>query len=211
MVTFPLSFLSQRLGLSSVAFDMQRNDELSGSGDGRYWTAQLARPLWKVTASLHVQNPATARSIDARIRGLDGSANAFLFQDPTYEPVFGATAELAASTVTLGSISGNRTQVSLAGLPPGYVLVPGDRFSIDWGTDRVYFAEFTEDATADASGATGLARVMPYPPLSLAVGAGVELVSPKIRVFIPPNGYTPFTRQAGAYSDGASLTMLQRV
>lgn len=208
MANLPTSFLSDLLDPTSVTLDMRRNDEQSGSGDGRYWTAELARPLWTVDVQLNPVSHAVARMIDSRVRELNGSQKAFLFADPTYPgPAYGSLAGLSA--VTVASISTDRTAIALSGLPAGYEITKSDRLSIAWGTDRVYFAEFNSNATASAGGVTGEIAVTPYLPMGIAAGAVVELVTPTLRVIVPPGGYTPFTIYAG-YAGGASIKMLQK-
>lgn len=71
---YPLSFLSDQLiTKQAVTVSLKRNDEQSGSGDGRYWIAQLARPLWQVEMTLEAMGRSCiprARAIDAKIRAL---------------------------------------------------------------------------------------------------------------------------------------------
>ncbi len=206
---YPLDFLNDYLREGSSTLSIQRNDELSGSGDGRYWTAELARPLWTITLPLVARRPAEARALDAKIIALNGSAKTLLWADPSYAPAFGATVELALATVTVASISTDRTALAFTGLPSGWVLSTGDRFSIVYG-ERYYLATISEDATADSAGATGEVSVFPYLPFGVSIGAVAEIVRPVMKCLIPPSGYTGFTFQPGNYGDGASLTLLQK-
>lgn len=203
---YPLAFLSDILKRVDVTFDIQRNDELSGSGDSRYWTSELGAPLWTVAVTMSARSPEDARSIDARIRALAGAKNAFLFSDPVYRP---AGRGIPGGAVSILAINADRTGFSLAGLPPGYKVSIGDRFSMRSG-NSVYFGEFAEERIASSAGQIGLTTVTPYPPLWLTAGASVELAMPYLKVFVPPGGHTPFTTHPGYYADNASLTLLQR-
>ena len=209
---YPLSFLNDRLiTKQSVTVSMKRSDEQSGSGDGRYWIAQLARPLWQVEMTLESYGRnciPRAREIDAKIRALDGTRRSFLFADPTYSPGGGVA---PGTGVTISAIASDRTTISLTGLPASYPIMAGDRLSITWGTDRVYYGEIAQSLTATSAGVLSSVPIFPYLPLGISTGASVELAKPYLKVMVPPDGYTPFSYIPGFVAQGASLTMLQRV
>lgn len=212
---YPLDFFSDLLRTSdAVALTLKRNDEQSGSGDGRFWTAQLARPLWTADMTLDAYSYADifrAREIDAKARALNGSRRSFLWADPTYAgPSVASVSALLSATVAIESISSDRTQIALTGLPPFCHLIAGDRFSVSWGTDRYYLAELADSVTADASGLTGQVPVMPYLPLGVNFGDAVELVKPICRMVVQPSGYTPFGYQRQFVASGAAISMLQK-
>ena len=46
---YALSVLADRLDIESETWDIKRNDELSRTGDGRVWQAELAPSLWAAT------------------------------------------------------------------------------------------------------------------------------------------------------------------
>lgn len=208
MLSFPyaLSFLSDVLRMGSVGFHLMRFDEQSGSGDGRIWTAELARPIWQVSLPLTRCKWDQARRIDARLRALQGSKRDLLWADPTYQ-----TTSNPGAGVTVSTIAADRASVTLAGLPPNYNLRAGDRFSIPWGGGRHYLAEVAEDVVASGAGVAAGVGVMPFVPLGIANGAAANLIMPTLKLFIPPGGHTPYTAMLGGYSEGASLTLLQRL
>jgi hypothetical protein len=209
-LSFPyaLAALSDRLRIGDVTFDVLRNDEMSGGGDGRYWSAELAPPLWQVRMGLTPYKLDYAREIDAKIRALGVGKQSFLFADPKYAPAAGAA---PTSGVTIGSVSADRTQISLSGLPVDYVLSVGDRFSVNWGTGRVFFGEFSESRTATGLGNTGLGAIFPYLPFGISGGASVELAVPALKVIIPPGGHVPFTTGVDRIARSGALTLLQKV
>lgn len=208
MLAYPyaLAFLSDLLRMGTITFQLMRFEEQSGSGDGRIWTSELARPLWQVNIPLARCTLEMARKTDARIRALQGSKQSFLWADPSYQ-----TSSNPGTGVTISAISADRASVSFAGLPPYYSLRAGDRFSIEWGSGRHYLAEVAEDAIASSSGAISNVSVMPFLPLSISVGAAVNLRKPTLRLFVPPNSHTPYQAMLGDYAEGASLTLLQRI
>lgn len=206
---YEVDFLSDRLCVAGVSFDIQRNDEMSGSGDGRMWQAQLARPLWRIDLQLFDQHLPKAREINAKVRALNGTKGSFLFNDPTYTPSAGSG---AVSGVTISGISTDRTRIALAGLPANHTVAPGDRLGITYQSGRRFFAEFAEPMAAGTAGNMPMVSIFPYLPLPITDGATVNVVNPRIRVFVPPGGFTPFSVPHHArWGTGASLSLLQRV
>lgn len=49
---YALSVLADRLAIAQVVWDIQRNDEVSGTADGQVWQAELAEPLWSADVVL---------------------------------------------------------------------------------------------------------------------------------------------------------------
>lgn len=209
---YPLEFFFDRLPIKSGGPILQRFDEQSGSGDGRVWTAEMSPPLWSATFSLADQRTAVARDIEARIGGLDGSRGSFLFADPSYsDPAGGVAGDL--SGVTVRNIRGaDRGALGLSGLPPGQKVTVSDYLSIAYAGGRIYFGQFIEDGTANASGEIALREVRPYLPMGVTVGAAIELARPFLKGFIPPNGYRPYELDLphGEIARGGSITILQR-
>lgn len=205
---YPLTFLSDLLApIGDCQLNLRRLDEQSGSGDGRIWTARLAGPLWEVSLSLSPRRREAAAEVNAKIRALDGVRRQFLFEDKGYSPASGGT---PGASVKIASINADRTAIALNSLPASYRVTAGDRLSIGWSTGRYFFAEFAETVTANGSGVTAQIAIMPYLPQSIATGAAVELSRPRLKVIVPPGGFTPFTDIPGRLSQGASLTLLQK-
>lgn len=209
-LSFPyaLDFLSNCLTAERIPLTLQRNDELSGGGDGRFWAAQMSRPLWSASFEVYSTTPAHAREINAKVYGLDGSQKTFLWCDHYYTgPTEGAT---GLGSVTMSGIAADRGRIAFSGLPAGFTLRTGDYLSIAYSTDRVYFGTMCEDATANGSGVTPSRDVRPHIPLGISTGATVELVRPYFKAIIPPGGFTPFANFRGRWGDSASITVLQK-
>ncbi len=212
-LSFPyaLSFFCDTLRVNRVRLGLRRNDEQSGSGDGRFWSAELARPLWTADISLADRPERLARDLEAKINGLDGTRGTFLFADPTYKgPASGVTTGLGS--VTVSSIRADRGAIGLTGLPAGFVASAGDYLSINFGSGRVYFGALAEGGTANGSGVLASREIRPYLPMTITTGATVELVRPRFKAIIPPSGYTPFNYDLphGEVATGASLQILQK-
>lgn len=219
---FALSFLNDLIGQGDVSWDLRRNQELSGSGDGRFWAAVLSRPLWTVNITLGQAYAPYAREIDAKIRALGEGREAFLFEDDSYWPAAGLHPGLGATVLDFGA---DRTTIRLQALSTGYKIHPGDRFSAIFG-GRYYFGEFVEGtntvpADIDAvrptvEAATGtlttpFLAINPPLPLSATIGTPVELFRPVLRAQIPPGGYKAFTASRMRLRTGAVLSIMQKV
>lgn len=207
---YPLAFFSDILHAGDVSFDLQRNDEMSGSGDARYWSAELATPLWTADIPLQPLPKAEARAINAKVRGLDGTSKTFLVADPSYDgPAAGVS---GFGSITLSAISADRGRIYLTGWPGGTetTITAGDYISFPYG-DRVYFGVFVEGGTASGASNMPSLEVRPYLPFGVQTGISVEMISPFFKAIIPPGGFRPYRMNLGDYGAGASLTILQKI
>ncbi|SEU03345.1 hypothetical protein [Paracoccus homiensis] len=203
-LSFPyaLDFLANCLIGPEVALKLSRNDEASGSGDGRVWSVELARPLWTATYSLDAKDGAHAREINAKINALDGSSKTFLWADPWYSGP--AVSAPNYSGVTVASISANRGALAFSGLHEDFAFTAGDYISIAYGGGKQYLGQLAE------GGDSGQLEIRPYLPMGISVGASVQIAKPRMKAIIPPNGWTPFSSTRYGWGQGASITVLQK-
>ena len=204
---YALDFLAKCLIGPEIPLVLQRFDEMSGSGDGRFWAAQLASPLWGASYSLYAKHPAHAREINAKVNALDGVSKTFLWCDPYYPgPASGVTAGLGS--VTVSAIRADRGAIALTGLPSGFTLTAGDFVSITFSSGRVYFGQFAEGGNANASGVLAQRELRPYLPQGIATGATVQLVRPYFKAIVTE--YQPFANYRGNWGQSASISILQK-
>ncbi len=214
-ITFPLatSVLADKLKIKSVVFDIKRNDELSGSGDGRLWQAELAPPLWTAEVALRTDFNDAAKQIAAIIRKLNGSQEAFFLFDPISKyPQYDPTGSiLGASTVTISSIISGRNSLALTGLPAGYRITVGDKMSIAYSSSptRYAFLEASETITANGSGVTGQIEVFPHVPVGISAAAAVTLKKPACKMILMPGSHNPGTAQM-PFTENAGFQAIQR-
>lgn len=210
-LTFPyaLDFLAKCLIGPSIPLNLQRFDEQSGSGDGRFWAAQMAGPLWGATYSLYSKHGAHAREINAKVYALDGMSKVMFWADPYYKgPAEGVVAGNLTGVTVSGIRAADRGAVALTGLPQGQRIEAGDYLSITYTGGRVYFGTFAEAGTANAAGNIAQREIRPYLPMGIGVGASVELVRPYFRAMV--TDYTPFANYRGQWGENASITILQK-
>lgn len=204
-MTYPLSFLADYLRSGMSRPTMVRRDEMSGSGDGQCWAAQLAPPFWEFDLSLSARYASMARAADARIWAL-GVNSPFLFVDPGYD---GAVYGDPGAAVVLSSIGGARDVIGLSGLPSGYVVTPGDRLSIAHSSGRYYLGAVAVGATANASGAAVGVQITPAVHFGVTTGLAVEMRNPVMRATVV--SYDAFQAVPGFIGQAATLKIQQKI
>ncbi|CAN7338941.1 hypothetical protein LJR251_001882 [Rhizobium rhizogenes] len=211
-VSYPYSLpaLADLLKISSVVWDIQRNDELSGSGDGRVWQAELAPPLWTGTVTLADMYNAEAKQIAARIRKLHGAQEALFLYDPLskYPQADPDGTKLGAASVSIAVLGADNASLSLQGLPASYRLTVGDKMQIGYG-GRYAFLEVSETVVANGAGTTPVFGVFPHLPAGFSIGLGVVLLLPACKCIIMPGSHNPGTA-SGLITTEATFKIVQK-
>lgn len=212
--SYPLSIgaLADRLPISGVTWDINRSDELSGTGDGRIWQAELADPLWMADIELSHGSFQSLKQLAAIIRSLQGSQDSFWLYDPisAYPQADPKGAVIGASVVQVMTVGAQRRTLRLKGLPPLYQLTVGDKLQIQYaGGDLNFFGEFSESIAANGAGQTAEVQVFPHVPLGVAADLQVTLVKPACKMFVMPKGHNP-GKTSGMTTSGASLKLMER-
>lgn len=207
----PLSEIFDHLLISSVEWTVQRNDEVSVTGDGSVFQSELADPLWTAPVTLDSRASLVVKKASALIRSLSGSKQPFLMCDPL-SPWPAADYKgllLGSGAVSVRAINANRKLASLSGLPAGYLLTVGDKIQITYGNPVQYsFVEVSRDAVANASGNMDV-TIFPWLPLGLVVGAAVTLVRAACPVIIVKDSQKAGTAR-GFITEGAGFSVLQK-
>lgn len=214
-ISYPYSvnFFADKLKIESVEWTIQRNDELSGGGDGRVWQAELAPPLWVGTISLTVMRINEAKQIAALVRKLHGAQEALFLYDPQskYPQADPTGSIIGSSTVTVNSVGASRRTLSLTGFPAGYKMTLADKMTIAFGSNptRYAFLEVSEDVTANGSGVTGQFEVFPHVPPGIISGETVTIVKPFCKCIIYPDSHAAGRAQQMIVDD-AGFKVIQK-
>jgi hypothetical protein len=210
---YSLAVFADQLAISTVIWDIQRNDETSAGGDGRFWQAELSSPLWIGTVELIMLSNNRAKQIAAMIRKLHGTQESFYLCDPLslYPQSDPAGAVLGSASVKVLNIDTDRASMSFAGLPAGYVLTVGDKLTILYGSNpqRVGFFEVSETVAASGSGVTGMVGVFPHIPSGISGGLDVRLAKPFCKCAIFPGTHNPGTARK-LHTEGAGFKVIQK-
>jgi len=167
---------------------LRRRQEMSRDAAGVSQAKDLGPAVWSWRFRSRSMDLADAQSLMADLRSLNGAVHSF-FVHPTERP-FPVTAsgpgDLTGSTVTVKSISADRTELAVEGLPASFLLKRGDFLSIATTTGGVCFLELAEDQQAWPAGGTPAGVVSPSVMPGVEVGAAVTLVNPLCEVRLVP-------------------------
>lgn len=210
MAALPLSQIFDRMPIASCVWDIQRNDEFSGTGTGDVWAAELAPPLWIGDVTLGNGTNNELKQAAALIRSLSGSQTAFLMCDPISQyPQADQTGLIfGASAVTLRTIGADRITARMQGFPRGYVLTIGDKLQIDYSASTA-FVEVGDTLAADANGNLDV-PIFPRLPSSVVAGLPVRVMRPACPVVIQPTSHNPGTATS-LTTNGAAFKVIQKL
>lgn len=204
-ITFPYDLLAEFPGWSTD-FDLYYRQEQSRTASGRTLVKDFGSPLWRAvyqSRSLRINELDEWR---ARLNTMENGLNTFLgrstsrcfpIKDPRGEKLSPSDtntptllldftedqgfAGSASSTPTLASVSPNRKEIVITGIPYGYQLSVGDLIQI--GTRNLHRVVMP---TASADGTTNALEIRPHIWPETMVGDTVKLVRPECRMTIIP-------------------------
>jgi hypothetical protein len=212
-LSYPLSF-DQFLGLlrvEEVTFRLSHPQEHTRLGDGTIISASLGASLWTGSVRLAQANHPRHAQMEALIALMDQPGATFLCHDPRQiGPASDPTGSILGSrTVTIHSVASNMRELRLTGLPPGYVLSPGDMLGFQYGSTPVRHALHRNvvGGTASSSGLTPMLEVVPNLRPGAVSGLTVSLTRPACKARLLPDPAYGSGRQAN--SRGASFDFIQ--
>lgn len=113
---------------------------------------------------------------------------------------------LGGATVTISAVP-NAREVTLTGLPEGYVISTGDEISWPWSSGTRYALHRVGGTVVADSSGNATVEVAPY-VRGDPVGAEVELIEPKCLAMMVPGSFSPPTAGPERYS-GYSFNWIQ--
>lgn len=182
----PLNYLFGTYRYLPFKWEVQRTDELSGTGDARHWQAELADPLWAAEIRFGPMLNSLAEEADAKVRNLHGSQEPFLMASSLFCRPKHAFGGGSVGTPSIGSIGSDRLTMSLSGLPGGFILYPGDKGQVAYSSNptRYYFFEVASQVSGGSS-----FDVFPRVPLGVTGSESVTLINPACQVVIVPGSH----------------------
>lgn len=200
-----------KLRLSGVQFYDTEPQSMDRTAGGTVLKASIGESYWGGSATLAPSaiKDASVYEIEALLSVVNRAGMSFLAYDPrrAYPAADPDGSILGASTVTVASINANNRELSLEGLPAGYVLTAGDMISVEASSTNHALFRIVTGATADGSGDTSLIEVTPFIPPFVTVGDTVHLAQPRGRfVLVDQSNYG---RGRPAIVPGAEFSFVQ--
>lgn len=188
-LSFPLNLarFSDRLQVTGLVLHCPTPKSVSRTAGGEVMQARLGASLWQGECELTFRHQPKTGGMRALVDLLlDEQASFMLSPKDYYGPAsdLGGVA-LGARTITLSAVAANNRDVTLAGLPPGYVLSGDDLMSWSYATNPVRhaFHRIVVGATAN-SGGNATVEVWPRVRPGWAVSATVELKKPMFKAVL---------------------------
>jgi len=180
-LTFPRDMTSAECW-EEHAFTLVAPQELSRTVGGRLQARDLGPEVWRGVFRSYPLDEAEAAALHADFQTLRGSTRSFLATPPRKAPLADPD---NSDTVTVDGVATNRDALALSGLTPGTVISAGDYVSIVNGADRDLY-RFVRAATADGTGATPEAEVVPNVRAGITAGDGAAIVNPLVEMVLIP-------------------------
>jgi hypothetical protein len=212
--TFPLAFASffQTLEIQRGRVFLPDMVEMSRNGAGELLSASLGARLWRGEFTLAPRPHQTLAGVEAQLRALLQPGASFMVADPR---VVGPASDpsgtiLGAASVVIATLNVNNRELTLSGLPAGYVITRGDYLSFIYGSSPVRYAmhQVVVGGTASGAGVSPSIEVTPYIRAGAATGATVTLVRPRFKAVLDPRTFNP-SDGAQVLSSGLSFGVIQ--
>lgn len=191
MADLTLMNMIQRL-VTQATFMPVFGQEVSGLANGALIAKELRPTYWRARLACDRLTHDQAMAIMAIIGSLQGSINTLYVWNPLKQyPVTDPDGSiLGSSNVQINALGPVANDLSLKGLPAGFVLSRGDMLSFVWGTTHVALHQVVDETvTANGSGVTPTFKVAPYILSGAAVDAVVTLKRSYMESRLVPNGY----------------------
>lgn len=208
----PLAQFWDELGRfgTSEAWYLDDDSAVEQTGGGEIIPFRVGTRLWRAeVAPIDRLLSETRSALTALIRN---PAASFLAYDPARPgPLLDPSgAALSGFSPVIASLPAGNREVSLSGLPAGYVLSPDDYLAWTYGADPVRYAlhQIVSGGTANGSGVTPAMEIVPNVRPGVVTGAAVTLVKAAAKFVFEPQSHAP-GRTRGAWRSGTKFQIIQ--
>ena len=197
----PIAQFFNLLPVEEIMFDSPEQNQESQTGKGERISAELAPMLWTAEVKLGVMLMAEAVQFEALLDILRPTGRTFFAYDvrrrfPMADPtgsILGASAPVIASLP-------NAREMTISGLPAGYVVSIGDYLSFDYGGRRALH-RLVSGAVASAGGVTPVFEITPMIRPGAAVSAPVGLIRASCKAVLTAGSVSKGTTRNGVTRD----------
>jgi len=163
--------------------------EINRTRNGTVIPASLGDAIWRGSVTIAPDIDAqSVMALEAKFALLSRPGMAFLAYDPRkpFPAADPAGRVLGMAEPTIKTLNSNRRELSLADLPPGYVLRAGDMISWEYGSSPTRYGlhRLVEDVIADGSGDTAEFEVVPFIADAVTTSTAVSLVKPVFKAVL---------------------------
>jgi hypothetical protein len=202
-LSFPLSLANVFNGLAKVEtrFFLGEATSVTETQGGEILLAAYGARLWQGSITVRGNAYSNLDLLMVRVALLQQAGASFTV---TQSARSGPQADpdgtlLGASTPTITSVAANNQDLTIAGLPVGYVLSQGDLLGFQYLTSPVRRALHQVVTTQAANGSGAISSVQVMPPLRAGFAAPItiDLVNPVCKAVIVPGSFKdPATSRA---------------
>lgn len=195
---FPLSLSEffNPLVTPDVTMDLGEAMSIQTTQGGEIIASDYGARLWYGTVTVWAKTYTTIDSAASRAKLLRQAGASFLITHPSREgPQADPTgAILGGATPTIVSVNANRRDVTINGLPAGYVLTNGDLIEFNYLSSPVRYAlhEVVSQVTASGGGAAVVELMPPLRP-GYVTPMSIRLIQPRCQAKMIPGSYQPPT------------------
>ena len=200
VLSYPLdrdAFLGA-LPIAEQVFSLTENVEFSGLAEGSILRDEIGPRLWRGRCAIGPMPRDEAPAAEALVSLLQRAGTSFLAWrlDRAYPQGDPGGTILGAGTPTIAALPASGVELSIAGLPAGYAIAPGDMLSFGYGSSpsrRALHRVVGAAVVADGTGLTPNIEVEPPIRAGAAPSTPVELIRPYCKAVIVPGSVTPGT------------------
>lgn len=193
--SYPLSVAEffEQLPLAGISFKPGDHRTFSETGGGEVIAAGAGKRLWGGQITIDKDYHDLIAAVDADLAALEEPGASFLIYDARKPyPISDPTgAILGAATPTIASLNANNRELTVSGLPAGYVLSKGDYIGWTYGANPTRYAlhRIAVGGAANGSGVSPSIEVTPFIREGVSTGAAVSLIRVPCKAVIPQAQY----------------------
>ncbi|MEP1330101.1 hypothetical protein [Pseudophaeobacter sp.] len=206
----PTSEFMDLLPIAKVTSFPGRAVTTTEGADGSIIPHKRGARLWQGSITLDIEAHDFWAAIEADLSVLEDPGASFLFRDPRMTGPIADPGKilLGAADPYISALAVNNRELTLAGLPQGYVLQRGDLLGFSYGanpTRYAYHRIFT-GGTASLGGEIADIEVTPKIRPGAAIGASVTLGTPVLKAVMKSANYGA---SRSKISEGGSFEWVQ--
>ncbi len=208
----PLADFIDDLEIESVVFDLADKRGTTGLGSGLVNTYQISPRLWTGSVTIGLNYTTMTRQQAALLRKLQDVSTSFYISDQSALAPAGDPdgTMLGTATPLVNSLNSNNRELTIKGLPSGYILQRGDLITID--QDHTALHEVVSSkVVANSSGVTDWIEVVPHIRPGAAIDDSIYLAPAYCKAMVLPDTVAPATHKAGGLSDAITFDFIQRL